>query len=547
MGRTLQRTSISVNIKERLDFSCALFDSNGNLVANAPHLPVHLGAMSDAVRYQVKYWNNDLISGDVLLSNHPQLAGGSHLPDITVITPIFINNIISFFVASRGHHADVGGIAPGSMPSNSKTLDDEGTAIIAFKIVKNGIFQEESLIKLLKKGGSRNISHNISDLKAQVAANERGTLLMKNLVDEYSLNIVKNYMNFIQNCAEESVKSMLYKFSIDKGMKEIDTISACDYLDDGTCINLNVTIDRKKREAIFDFNGTGFELIGNLNAPPAVTYSATIYCIRCMLPPTMDIPLNQGCLNPIKIIIPKNSLLNPSNNAAVVGGNVLTSQRVTDVILKAFDACAASQGCMNNVTFGDKTMGYYETIAGGAGAGPHWNGCHAVHTHMTNTRITDPETLEKRFPVNLIEFSIRKDSGGKGKFNGGNGVIRKIEFKKNLTLSVLTERRSRAPYGIEGGKEGALGLNLLHIKNDDNDNSSNSNSNSNSSSYRVVNLGAKTTIDVKPGSILEIRTPGGGGWGLESEKDGKEAITTNNNTTMQTGSLYNYTRNQESA
>jgi len=404
MGRTLQRTSISVNIKERLDFSCALFDPAGGLVANAPHLPVHLGAMSDAVRHQVTYWGLDNLSeGDVLVSNHPQLAGGSHLPDITVITPIFRDGQIVFFVASRGHHADVGGISPGSMPPMSKTLVDEGAAIVAFKLVDRGVFQEEGMAALLRapglvpgNSGTRNLSDNISDLKAQVAANHRGAALMQELVEEYSLGVVQAYMGHIQACAEQAVRSMLRDFSLERGLGEVGSVTAEDFLDDGTPIRLKITIDRSGADgptnttsATFDFTGTGPEIYGNLNAPPAVTASAVIYCLRCLLK-TSDIPLNQGCLAPVNIIIPKNTVLNPSNNAAVVGGNVLTSQRVTDVVLRAFQACAASQGCMNNLTFGDANMGYYETIAGGAGAGPNWHGCSGVHTHMVRKECAHP-------------------------------------------------------------------------------------------------------------------------------------------------------------
>lgn len=436
MGRTLQRTSISVNIKERLDFSCALFDPLGALVANAPHLPVHLGAMSDAVRYQRKYWGENILPGDVLVSNHPQLAGGSHLPDITVITPVFIEGKVAFFVASRGHHADVGGVAPGSMPPLSKTLLEEGAAIIAFKLVQNGDFQEAGISELLLAPGklhgnygTRNLSDNISDLKAQVAANRKGAALMNELVIEYGLSVVQTYMVHIQSCAEAAVREMLRSFSLQEGMGERDSFTSEDFLDDGTLIKLTVHIDRVMGSAIFDFTGTGPEVYGNLNAPPAVTASAIIYCLRCLLP-SSDIPLNQGCLAPIEIIIPPNSVLNPSAEAAVVGGNVTTSQRVTDVVLKAFKACAASQGCMNNLTFGDSTMGYYETIAGGAGAGPTWHGCSAVHTHMTNTRITDPEIFEKRYPVLLRKFAVRKNSGGLGHFRGGDGAIREIEFTK---------------------------------------------------------------------------------------------------------------------
>jgi 5-oxoprolinase (ATP-hydrolysing) len=398
MGRTLQRTSISVNIKERLDFSCALFDCHGGLVANAPHLPVHLGAMSEAVRYQVKHWTNpqgdlNIVDGDVLVSNHPQLAGGSHLPDITVITPIFQDGKIVFFVASRGHHSDIGGIAPGSMPPMSKTLVQEGAAIVAFKLVENGEFQEDGISELLlapgkleNNFGTRNLSDNISDLRAQVAANNRGKKLVNELVLEYSLSVVQAYMLFIQEAAEGAVRRMLRSFSEERGLEELcGSVSATDYLDDGTPISLKISINREEGSAIFDFTGTGPEIFGNLNAPPAVTTSAVIYCLRCLLTDIVDLPLNQGCLTPISIVLPSNSILNPSPTAAVVGGNVLTSQRVTDVIFRAFEAVAASQGCMNNLTFGDATMGYYETIAGGSGENTeifnsHFNviQCHSV-------------------------------------------------------------------------------------------------------------------------------------------------------------------------
>jgi 5-oxoprolinase (ATP-hydrolysing) len=575
MGKTLQRTSISVNIKERLDFSCALFDPLGNLVANAPHLPVHLGAMSEAVRYQVKHWGSNLKEGDVLVSNHPQLAGGSHLPDITVITPIFRDGKIVFFVASRGHHADVGGIAPGSMPPLSKSLAEEGAAIIAFKLVENGVFQEEGVSELLlapgklpNNSGSRNLTDSISDLKAQVAANRKGAVLVDELVDEYTLPVVLAYMTHIQNCAEESVRVMLRQFSEACRLPEVGTVSAEDFLDDGTRIALSITIDRRAGSAVFDFAGTGEEIFGNLNAPPAVTASAIIYCLRCLLPNT-DIPLNQGCLNPIEIKIPKQCILNPSPTAAVVGGNVLTSQRVTDVVLKAFHACAASQGCMNNLTFGDSTMGYYETIAGGAGAGPTWEGCSGVHTHMTNTRITDPEILERRYPVVLRQFALRRGSGGQGMHRGGDGVVRELEFTRPLTVSILSERRALQPYGLHGGGPGARGKNILKIAKP----SSHEVVNSDGSKIvdpiasrkrelendwdRVVNLGGKNTVHVKRGDRLMILSPGGGGYGhlsaatssQEGEADPWKSIkppSEDSAAVMSAGSLNQYVLNQES-
>ncbi|CAH0518836.1 unnamed protein product [Peronospora belbahrii] len=515
MGRTLARTSVSVNIKERLDFSCALFGPDGGLVANAPHLPVHLGAMQQAVRHQLKFWGDDLNDGDVLVSNHPQLAGGSHLPDITVITPVFdqTSGKIEFFVASRGHHADIGGISPGSMPPLSKTLSEEGAAIVAFKLVegKVGEFREKGITDiLLQKGrvddqgrpciGTRNLRDNLSDLRAQVAANQRGVVLMQSLCAEYSLPVVTAYMNYIQHAAEIAVRNMLHEFSLQKELPEVGVVCAEDFMDDGTRIALKISIDRRSDSAVFDFNGTGPEVFGNVNTPPAVTYSAIIYCLRCLLPGE-DLPLNQGCLTPIEVRFPRDgSILNPSDNAAVVGGNVLTSQRITDVILKAFGACAASQGCMNNLTFGSAALGgYYETIAGGAGAGPSWNGRSGIHTHMTNTRITDPEILEKRFPVLLRAFHLRKGSGGAGKFYGGDGVVRQLEFLEAMTVSILSERRAFQPYGLEGGEPGARGLNLLLRHG------------------RIVNLGGKNTVDVVPGEILTLYTPGGGGFGVANE------------------------------
>eukprot|EP00588_Corethron_pennatum_P022138 CAMPEP_0194312970 /NCGR_PEP_ID=MMETSP0171-20130528/9861_1 /TAXON_ID=218684 /ORGANISM="Corethron pennatum, Strain L29A3" /LENGTH=1345 /DNA_ID=CAMNT_0039067707 /DNA_START=51 /DNA_END=4088 /DNA_ORIENTATION=+ len=515
MGRTLARTSTSVNIKERLDFSCALFTPEGGLVANAPHIPVHLGSMQEAVRFQVKYWNSEgregVCEGDVFLSNHPQLAGGSHLPDLTVITPVFNNGKIIFFVASRGHHSDIGGIAPGSMPPNSKFLVDEGAAIVSFKLVRNGVFQEERVTEILMEpgkipgnSGTRNLRDNISDLRAQVAANNAGIRLLNQLVDEYSLHVVHSYMNFIQQNAELSVRKMLKDFAIKNGSRH----QAVDFMDDGSRIELTVDIDEKTGNATFDFTGTGAQVLANHNTPPAVAYSAVIYCLRCLV--GADIPLNQGCLAPIKFIIPKYTLLNPSVTAAVVGGNVLTSQRVVDVVLRTFNACAASQGCMNNFTFGDEEFGYYETIAGGSGAGPKWVGRSGVHTHMTNTRITDPEILERRYPVLLNHFSLRKGSGGDGANRGGDGVIREVEPLRKLTMSILSERRVLQPYGLMGGESGKCGINLLIRRGEV--------SADGTEGEMVVNMGGRCTTDVVPGERIRIETPGGGGYGLPGSK-----------------------------
>jgi 5-oxoprolinase (ATP-hydrolysing) len=368
MGRSLQRTSVSVNIKERLDFSCALFSPHGGLVANAPHIPVHLGAMQEAVKFQIEHLKDDIHPGDVLLSNHPA-AGGSHLPDITVMTPVFVPGHTApiFFVASRGHHADIGGITPGSMPPTSTSLEQEGAAIVSFKIVRGGVFQEAGITAVLEdpgpdpeSSGTRKLSDNLSDLRAQVAANQRGIQLVNELINECGLEVVLAYMDHIQANAEVAVREMLKARAVECDATFVAAdgrvqLVAEDYMDDGSPISLTVSIDPQTGDATFDFSGTGYEVLGNCNAPKAVTYSAVIYCLRCMV--GYDIPLNQGCLAPITIVIPEGSLLNPSRTAAVVGGNVLTSQRVTDVVLKAFGACAASQGCMNNTTYGDDTFG----------------------------------------------------------------------------------------------------------------------------------------------------------------------------------------------
>lgn len=507
MGRVLQRTAISTNIKERLDFSCALFGPDGGLVSNAPHIPVHLGAMQETIQYQLRRRGDDIHDGDVILSNHPS-AGGSHLPDFTVITPVFRKGVPRpiFFVASRGHHADIGGITPGSMPPHSKSLVEEGATFKSFLLVRYGEFREQRLIERLMapgtvpgSSGTRNLQDNLSDLRAQIAANQRGSILVNELIDQYGLNVVQAYMAHIQSNAELAVRNMLREI----GKRSLEMtgktqLSAVDYMDDGSPIKLTVDIDVDQGSAFCDFSGSGFEVWGNCNAPRAITLSALIYCLRCMV--GHDVPLNQGCLAPIKLHIPKGSILDPSETAAVVGGNVLTSQRIVDVVLRAFDVCAASQGCMNNVTFGEEGYGYYETIGGGAGAGPGWNGRSGVHTHMTNTRITDPEILEQRYPVILRKFELRPNSGGCGKFKGGDGILRELLFRRNMTLSILTDRRVFAPYGLHGGEDGKKGLNLM-LKADG----------------RVIYLGSKTAINVEPGDVFQLNAPGGGGYGPPDE------------------------------
>ncbi|RJE21035.1 5-oxoprolinase [Aspergillus sclerotialis] len=518
MGRTLQKTSVSTNIKERLDFSCALFSPDGGLVANAPHVPVHLGSMQFAVRYQHQKWKGNLRDGDVLVSNHPT-SGGTHLPDITVITPVFDRpggSEIMFYVASRGHHADIGGILPGSMPPKSTELWQEGAAIEGDKIVSNGVFDEARMLELLVHkpaqypgcSGARCVSDNMSDLKAQIAANTRGITLIQALFAEYGVETVQKYMYAIQATAETAVRNLLKSLHERFGGQPLEAV---DYMDDGTPIQLKVTINGEDGSAVFDFSGTGPEVYGGWNAPIAITHSAIIYCLRSMI--NAEIPLNQGCLSPIDIQVPSPSILSPTKTAAVVGGNVVTSQRITDVVLKAFRACAASQGCCNNLTFGaDQTtnpetgeiipgFGYYETIAGGSGAGPSWTGESGVHVHMTNTRITDPEILEKRYPTLLRQFSLRTGSGGKGANPGGDGVVREIEFLAPMQCSILSERRVHRPYGLEGGEDAKAGLNLWVSRDDE------------TGEERRVNIGGKNTVTVKTHDRVVIQTAGGGGWG----------------------------------
>jgi 5-oxoprolinase (ATP-hydrolysing) len=543
MGRALQKTSVSTNVKERLDYSCALFDADGGLVANAPHLPVHLGSMSTCVQKQSELWRGKLKKGDVLVSNHP-MFGGTHLPDITVITPAFSGDNIVFYVASRAHHADIGGILPGSMPPHSRELYQEGAAIKSEKLVSQGHFDEERITELLLTepaehpgcSGTRCLADNINDLKAQVAANQKGINLISSLIDDYGEDVVQFYMHNIQDNAELSVRNLLREVS--KRFEGQD-LSATDYMDDGSPIKLKITIDAEKGEAVFDFTGTGPEVYGNINAPRAVTYSAIIYCLRCLI--SEDIPLNQGCLAPVSVIIPPKSFLSPSGSAAVVGGNVLTSQRVTDVILKAFQACAASQGDCNNLTFGFggnvsgeaevKGFGYYETIAGGSGAGSHWDGTSGVHTHMTNTRITDSEVFERRYPVLLREFSLREGSGGQGQHRGGDGVVRDIEFRIPVQVSILSERRVYHPYGLEGGEDAQCGQNIWvrgvpKLEGSDADVESEKLASSSSpdgedKEVRYINLGGKNTASMQAGDRIIINTPGGGGWGPV----GKESLS----------------------
>jgi len=504
MGHTLQRTAISTNIKERCDFSCALFSATGDLIANAPHTPVHLGAMSEAVRQQLERFGDDMVEGDVWLCNHPQ-SGGSHLPDITVITPLWHGSKMVMVVANRGHHADIGGITPGSMPPFSRSLKEEGCAIRGMKLVRAGVFQQQEMEAVLSRSNvdddgnsisaSRRLADNISDLKAQVAANQCGIRLLSELIGNSDLTTVHAYMGYLQDHAEQAVRQGLCQLAQQVEQRSGTLIvKAEDYLDDGTPIALTLHLSHAG-EARFDFTGSGPQHWGNLNAPKAVTLSAVLYCLRCLV--AEDIPLNQGCLRSVEVVFPEGSILSPNADAAVVGGNVLTSQRVVDVIFKAFGVVAASQGCMNNFTFGNDDFGYYETIGGGAGAGLTWHGCSGVHTHMTNTRITDVEVLENRYPIMVRQFGLRTGSGGVGRFNGGDGLVRELEFLQPLQAAILSERRVFAPYGVEGGDAGSCGVNTLI-----------------SGSGEPKDLGGKNMVDVRAGDRVRIETPGGGGFGV---------------------------------
>ena len=540
MGRSLQQTSISTNIKERLDFSCAIFAADGSLIANAPHLPVHLGSMSFAVKYQADHLHElgqgSFKRGDVVLANHPS-AGGSHLPDMTCITPVFApdRDEIIFFTASRGHHADIGGILPGSMPPNSTNLFQEGAQIRSFKIVSEGVYDREGLVRVLVDepskyagcSGTRCFRDVESDLKAQIAANHKGIQLLNDLVEEWSLETVQTYMTHIRENAELSVRNLLRRVAAIQNATELHAI---DYMDDGSPIELHITIDPQTGSAVFDFDGTGPEVCANHNCPTSVAYSAIIYALRCMV--SEDIPLNQGCLAPIDVRIPQGSLLSPSDTAAVVGGNVLTSQRITDVVFRAFEAAAASQGDCNNLTFGtggnDETgrliegFGYYETIAGGSGAGPSWHGTSGVHTHMTNTRITDPEIFERRYPVYLRQFGLRPGSGGRGHFVGGDGVIRDIEFlEPRMQVSILSERRVHRPYGLQGGEPGSSGLNLWIKQRREEDGDLLEPDRDGHLPPRVINLGGKATALFGMHDRIVVYTPGGGGFGTPGHQEAR--------------------------
>lgn len=488
MGFALQRTAASTNIRERLDFSCALFDASGELIANAPHIPVHLGAMSATVKRMLSLFEGAIDAGDVFVSNAP-FEGGSHLPDITVISPYVEAGRVRFITASRGHHADIGGSVPGSMPPHSRRLDEEGAVIRMQKLVTGGRFEIENISEILQRSGARRLEENLADLRAQAAANRRGIDLILQACAQYGGEVVEAYMDHLLRVSAEVLRARLKVLAAEQGT----ALMASDNMDDGSAVCLELHLDPEHGEAIFDFSGSADQVEGNQNAPAAITHSAVIYALRTLI--AEPLPLNGGFLQPIRIRLRKGSLLNPDENAAVVGGNVTTSQRIVDVILYAFGAAANSAGCMNNLTFGNDRFGYYETIGGGAGAVAGFAGASGVHTHMTNTRITDPEILEQRYPVVLERFALRRGSGGKGAFPGGDGLIRRIRFLEKMRVSLLTERRLRSPGGVAGGGDALPGANRL-IRGDE-----------------VIMLGGKDTIEAEAGDVIEVATPGGGGYG----------------------------------
>ena len=488
MGTTLQNTSYSVNIKERLDFSCAIFDGEGKLVANAPHIPVHLGSMSHSVRSLIATVGEGMKRGDVYIANNPY-NGGTHLPDITAIAPVFVENESQplFYVASRGHHADIGGITPGSMAPHSKIITEEGILIDNFQLMEGGNWRGEKLVALLEGGKypARNSSQNMADLQAQIAANEKGMRELESMVEYYGTSTVKAYMGYVQDNASECVV---------RAMAGLEDGSFSCELDQGGKICVTITINRESGRAKIDFGGTFGQLESNFNAPAAVCQAAVLYVFRTLVKD--DIPLNEGCLRPLDIIIPPGCMLNPQYPAAVVAGNVETSQKITNCLYGALGIMAASQGTMNNFTFGNEEYQYYETICGGSGGGVDFEGTDAVQTHMTNSRLTDTEVLEWRFPVLLESFAIRPHSGGKGRHRGGNGTVRRIRFLQAMTGGILSDSRVIAPFGLKGGSPGAVGKNWVERKDG-----------------TVVELGGTATVEMEPGDTFVIATPGGGGYG----------------------------------
>ncbi|HKE43753.1 MAG TPA: hydantoinase B/oxoprolinase family protein [Steroidobacteraceae bacterium] len=515
MGAVLEHTSASVNIKERLDFSCALFDAAGGLIANAPHMPVHLGSMGASVQHILAQNRGAMRPGDVFMLNAPY-QGGTHLPDITVITPVFIDEQLeheqppssfassepktpTFFVASRAHHADIGGITPGSMPPDSRSVHEEGVLFDNYRLVSAGEFDQAALLARLTAGRypARSPAQNVADLKAQIAANEKGVAELRHMIAQHGLALVQAYMQHVQDNAEECVRRVIGRLGNGAFRYEMDN---------GQAIVVRVEVDAATRSARIDFSGTSMQTDNNFNAPSSVCMAAVLYVFRTLV--EEDIPLNAGCLKPLLIITPEGSMLNPRYPAAVVAGNVETSQCIVDALYGALGVLAASQGTMNNFTFGNERHQYYETIAGGSGAGPGFNGTSAVQTHMTNSRLTDPEVLELRYPVLLREFRIREHSGGDGLHHGGSGSVRRIEFREAMTASILSNHRRIRPFGLEGGEPGEPGSTRV-LRRDGS----------------TIVLGATASVAVEPGDEVVIETPGGGGFGAAPKSHRKQEDT----------------------
>jgi 5-oxoprolinase (ATP-hydrolysing) len=489
MGAVLEKTAHSVNIKERLDFSCAVFDAHGDLIANAPHMPVHLGSMGESVKVIIEANRGMLSRGDVYALNAPY-RGGTHLPDMTVIAPVFLEGAApAYCVAARGHHADIGGITPGSMPPGSTHIEQEGVVFDNLCVVRRGVFQHDEVMRALTTGRwpARNPAQNLADLKAQIAACQKGIQDMVQLAADHGRGQVDAYMAHVQDQAEAAVRRAIGR--LQDGSFELA-------MDDGAIIRVAIAVDRDAGSAIIDFIGTSAQRPGNFNAPKPVTLAAVLYVFRCLV--DSDIPLNAGCLRPLHVIVPDGSMLSPNYPAAVAAGNVETSQAVTDALFGALGIMASAQGTMNNLTFGDDQHQYYETICGGTGAGADFDGVDAIHSHMTNSRLTDPEILETRFPVRLEHFGIRPNSGGAGAHHGGRGVIRRIRFLRPMTGGILSTKRLVPPFGLAGGLPGALGeTGVIHAD----------------GSARIL-AGAEEFILVQ-GDAIEVRTPGGGGFGQD--------------------------------
>ncbi|GAA5124848.1 hydantoinase B/oxoprolinase family protein [Haloechinothrix salitolerans] len=488
MGTRLESTAQSVNIKERLDFSCALFDPDGNLIANAPHIPVHLGSMGTSVKEVVRRRAGEMRPGDVYAVNDPY-HGGTHLPDVTVITPVFSSSgdEVLFYVASRGHHAEIGGLTPGSMPAHSSDVHEEGVLFDNWLLVSQGRFLEDETRRLLTEAAypSRNPETNLADLRAQIAANQKGVDEVGTMIEHFGLDVVQAYMRHVQDNAEEAVRGV------------IDTLTDGEYvyeMDSGATIAVRITVDRAARSATIDFTGTTAQLPTNFNAPSAVVTAAVLYVFRTLV--SDDIPLNDGCLRPLRLVIPPASMLSPEYPAAVVAGNVETSQAITGALYAALGAQAEGAGTMNNVTFGNDRHQYYETLASGSGAGDGFDGAPVVQTHMTNSRLTDPEVLEWRYPVRVEEFAVRRGSGGAGRWRGGDGAVRKLRFTEPMTVSTLSGHRRVPPYGMAGGSPGALGRNRVQRTDD-----------------TIEDLPGCGSADLAAGEVLIVETPGGGGYG----------------------------------